>query len=116
MVDSPHLASPAPSMQTSAEDAKYKASSQLTMCGLCFLTGPCTDVKPPSSGFTCAEQAGFGKCDADFMQGFCDFSCGRCGTTGAVDVLPIIPYLKPVQLSYSCTKVTEGCFDLASGK
>lgn len=38
----------------------------------------CTDIPPPGNDFTCAQQAGWGKCDADFMIGYCDASCNRC--------------------------------------
>lgn len=38
---------------------------------------PCTDVAP-SAEYTCAQQAGWGKCGEDWMQGFCDASCERC--------------------------------------
>ena len=41
----------------------------------------CADVAP-SGGFTCAQQAAWGKCSADFMVagGFCAATCGRCGS------------------------------------
>lgn len=51
--------------------------------------GGCTDVKPPTSGFTCEQQAGFGKCGADFMQGYCDLSCRRC-TAGDISTHSIV--------------------------
>eukprot|EP01024_Parvocaulis_polyphysoides_P006403 TRINITY_DN1170_c0_g1_i1.p2 TRINITY_DN1170_c0_g1~~TRINITY_DN1170_c0_g1_i1.p2 ORF type:complete len:291 (+),score=64.28 TRINITY_DN1170_c0_g1_i1:46-918(+) len=43
---------------------------------------PCND-EPPKAGknekqYTCAEQKAFGKCDADFMLGFCECTCERC--------------------------------------
>lgn len=41
-------------------------------------TAPACDDVPPDTKFTCAEQAGFGQCDQDFMQGRCNISCGRC--------------------------------------
>ncbi|AUX47818.1 uncharacterized protein SOCE26_093420 [Sorangium cellulosum] len=40
--------------------------------------GTCTDT-PPDSRYTCAQQAGWGKCSETWMRGFCDRSCGRCG-------------------------------------
>jgi hypothetical protein len=52
------------------------------VCCLVTVAGPCADVPPPTSGFTCAQQAGFGKCGADFMVGYCDLSCRRCAKTG----------------------------------
>eukprot|EP01023_Acetabularia_acetabulum_P000960 TRINITY_DN10358_c0_g1_i10.p2 TRINITY_DN10358_c0_g1~~TRINITY_DN10358_c0_g1_i10.p2 ORF type:complete len:134 (-),score=28.12 TRINITY_DN10358_c0_g1_i10:79-480(-) len=42
----------------------------------------CNDNPPPSGDndtqFTCSEQKEFGKCDADFMLGFCECTCDRC--------------------------------------
>jgi hypothetical protein len=55
---------------------------------VCY-AGLCTDVKPPTSGFTCAEQAGFGKCNADFLQGYCDLSCHRCATKRGAHPKPL---------------------------
>ena len=43
--------------------------------------GPkCPDEYPPNvdTQFTCADQASFGNCDDDWMQGFCLLSCGKC--------------------------------------
>ncbi len=40
-------------------------------------TSMCTDT-PPDNNFSCAEQAGWGKCNESWMQGFCNQSCGRC--------------------------------------
>lgn len=37
----------------------------------------CEDVAPDSSG-TCKQQAEWGKCGADWMQGYCKSSCRRC--------------------------------------
>eukprot|EP01023_Acetabularia_acetabulum_P040509 TRINITY_DN3927_c0_g1_i3.p2 TRINITY_DN3927_c0_g1~~TRINITY_DN3927_c0_g1_i3.p2 ORF type:complete len:186 (-),score=47.89 TRINITY_DN3927_c0_g1_i3:271-828(-) len=40
----------------------------------------CTDIRPVSAPeFSCAEQATFGKCDKDYVQGYCNLSCNRCG-------------------------------------
>jgi hypothetical protein len=41
----------------------------------------CTDV-PPSSAYTCAQQAGWGKCEEPWMAGYCNATCGRCSSTG----------------------------------
>ena len=40
----------------------------------------CADTPPPYSDFTCAQQAGWGKCDEAFMRGYCELSCQRCAT------------------------------------
>ena len=46
----------------------------------------CTDELPPSvTGYTCADQAGWGKCDEPFMQGHCNLSCLRCLDDAAGD-------------------------------
>lgn len=37
----------------------------------------CTD-NPPDTQYTCAQQAGWGKCGESWMQGHCNYSCGRC--------------------------------------
>jgi len=37
----------------------------------------CSDV-PPSDDYSCAQQAAWGKCNASWMVGHCDKSCGRC--------------------------------------
>eukprot|EP01023_Acetabularia_acetabulum_P031788 TRINITY_DN2974_c0_g1_i3.p1 TRINITY_DN2974_c0_g1~~TRINITY_DN2974_c0_g1_i3.p1 ORF type:complete len:282 (-),score=67.14 TRINITY_DN2974_c0_g1_i3:276-1007(-) len=43
---------------------------------------PCNDEAPKAAKggvqYTCAEQKAFGQCDADFMLGFCECTCGRC--------------------------------------
>lgn len=45
---------------------------------------PCTDEYPFDDGYTCVQQAGWGKCNEDWMKGACDLSCGRCGNASAV--------------------------------
>jgi mannan endo-1,4-beta-mannosidase len=37
----------------------------------------CSDV-PPDDQYSCAEQAAWGKCEEDFMAGFCCMSCFAC--------------------------------------
>ncbi|MGK3969339.1 hypothetical protein WMF01_53195 [Sorangium sp. So ce1667] len=39
--------------------------------------GTCSDTAP-SSQYTCAQQASWGKCNESWMQGFCNRTCGRC--------------------------------------
>eukprot|EP01025_Chloroclados_australasicus_P061202 TRINITY_DN8005_c0_g2_i1.p1 TRINITY_DN8005_c0_g2~~TRINITY_DN8005_c0_g2_i1.p1 ORF type:complete len:972 (-),score=110.80 TRINITY_DN8005_c0_g2_i1:1194-4109(-) len=39
-------------------------------------TVKCTDI-PPNNYHTCREQRDFGKCAEPWMNGYCDFSCGR---------------------------------------
>ena len=40
--------------------------------------GGCCDDAPPTSTYSCQQQAAWGKCGEAWMAGFCDFSCGRC--------------------------------------
>eukprot|EP01026_Neomeris_dumetosa_P043749 TRINITY_DN3676_c0_g1_i1.p1 TRINITY_DN3676_c0_g1~~TRINITY_DN3676_c0_g1_i1.p1 ORF type:complete len:322 (-),score=31.74 TRINITY_DN3676_c0_g1_i1:282-1190(-) len=44
---------------------------------------PCRDT-PPDKDYTCAQQAKFGQCNADFMLegNYCAASCGRCKSQG----------------------------------
>ncbi|KAG2427679.1 hypothetical protein HXX76_012328 [Chlamydomonas incerta] len=61
-------------------------------CGACTTTGgsgggggtSCTDVTPPG-GYSCAQQAAWGKCGDGFMlpYGYCAVTCGRCSAAGA---------------------------------
>ena len=44
--------------------------------------GGCRDVPVPYSDFSCAQQKGWGKCGEYFMRGYCDLTCGRCGSEG----------------------------------
>ena len=66
------------------------AHSPALPAGLLTLLTPntgCADV-PPSADYTCAQQAAWGKCGADFViaGGFCAATCGRC--TGGVRPIP----------------------------
>ncbi|HXS16983.1 MAG TPA: hypothetical protein VN764_07330, partial [Polyangiaceae bacterium] len=46
----------------------------------------CTDEYPPSDdGYTCEEQAGWGKCNEDWLIDYCDLSCGRCGDAAGAE-------------------------------
>ncbi|KAJ3050402.1 hypothetical protein HK097_008637, partial [Rhizophlyctis rosea] len=42
----------------------------------------CTDVAP-SGGYTCAQQASWGKCDESWMNGYCQKSCNKCTSSGS---------------------------------
>lgn len=42
--------------------------------------GTCSDTPPSGSSYSCAQQAGFGKCGESWMKGFCNKSCNRCPT------------------------------------
>jgi hypothetical protein len=39
--------------------------------------GGCSDAGPPGK-YTCQQQKGYGKCNASFMQTYCNKTCGRC--------------------------------------
>eukprot|EP00798_Chlamydomonas_sp_ICE-L_P015129 gene15129-21185_t len=56
----------------------------------------CTDV-PPGMRHTCAQQKGFGKCEADFMieYHYCDETCGRppCDNETLMPVLVVEPVM-----------------------
>merc|ERR1712164_212082 len=43
-------------------------------------TEACVDEYPPDvdTQYTCEDQAGFGKCEENWMNGYCQFSCGKC--------------------------------------
>ena len=41
-------------------------------------TCACSDVPPPPGQYTCQQQAGWGKCSASFMAGYCCRSCHAC--------------------------------------
>lgn len=41
--------------------------------------GDCVDEPVPGDSYTCEDQAGWGKCDEEWMIGYCNLSCGRCG-------------------------------------
>lgn len=38
----------------------------------------CVDVYPYDDGYSCPEQASFGKCDESWLEGYCLLSCDRC--------------------------------------
>lgn len=51
------------------------------------MPGMCTDEPPPPGQYTCEQQAGWGKCNEPWMQGYCLASCGDC-PGACVDVPP----------------------------
>ncbi len=40
----------------------------------------CVDEYPYDDGYTCEQQAGWGKCDEIWLQCYCHASCNRCGS------------------------------------
>lgn len=57
----------------------------------------CPD-KPPDAIYTCRQQKAFGKCNASFMQNYCDNTCERCGRELAISTahlyqMPVLPSL-----------------------
>jgi hypothetical protein len=69
-------------------DAKVAGTAECRTLAPRARSTRCTDI-PPDARFTCAQQAGFKKCDADFMfpGAFCLKSCNRCGG-GCGDAAP----------------------------
>ena len=52
----------------------------------------CVDEPVPGDSYTCAEQAGWGKCDEEWMRGYCNLSCARCGDLVGADCgMPGVP-------------------------
>lgn len=58
---------------------KDKKEVDITVDGGDDLSGRCwcSDV-PPSGGYTCQQQAGWGKCGESWMKGYCCQSCYAC--------------------------------------
>ena len=42
--------------------------------------GECVDEYPYDDGYTCEQQASWGKCDETWLQCYCHVSCNRCGS------------------------------------
>ena len=69
----------------------------------------CTDVAP-SKDFTCAQQKAFGKCNASYLKGYCNRSCGRCrappatATRVAAPVATVAPAARPTCERSGCLK------------
>jgi len=66
-------------------------------------TCSCNDIAPDTT-YTCAQQAGWGKCDAPFLKGFCCKSCHAC--KGCAPAPPPLPGnctdVPPAPGTYSC--------------
>ncbi|KAJ3121215.1 hypothetical protein HK098_003892 [Nowakowskiella sp. JEL0407] len=45
-------------------------------------TGSCSDTAVPGDQYGCQQQASWGNCSKDYMQGYCAKSCNRCTATG----------------------------------
>jgi len=55
----------------------------------------CPDVSPPGRAYSCAQQAGWGKCGETWMRGYCNYSCKRC---------PLCADVAPPGSSYTCAQ------------
>ncbi|KAJ3121337.1 hypothetical protein HK098_003777 [Nowakowskiella sp. JEL0407] len=44
--------------------------------------GSCADTAVPGDPYGCQQQAAWGNCSKDYMQGYCAKSCNRCSATG----------------------------------
>lgn len=60
------------------EDADANDGSDMTALGGSGGAGGCGDVYPFDDGYSCEEQASWGKCDESWMEGYCLLSCDRC--------------------------------------
>jgi len=49
------------------------------------------DVLPPFSPASCAAQAAWGQCGAEWMQGYCARACGQCAEGPAIDCSVDVP-------------------------
>ena len=74
---------------SSSEYAKF-ASRELGNQSTPSPEGPCTDV-PPDDRYSCAQQAGWGKCDESWMKGLCNRSCDRCQTGDGTECIDVPP-------------------------
>jgi mannan endo-1,4-beta-mannosidase len=73
----------------------YRDDKQAATGGL----NACND-SPPSSDYTCQQQAEWGKCGEPWMQGHCDTACGRCSTQGSCND-------SPPSSDYTCQQQAE---------
>lgn len=63
------------------ESLKGKQGIDITVSGSdsIYITPRCwCSDKPPSGGYTCAQQSSWGKCDESWMKGYCCKSCYAC--------------------------------------
>ncbi|KAJ3046250.1 hypothetical protein HDV00_000062 [Rhizophlyctis rosea] len=58
-------------------------SSSSTPSSSSSSSSSCDDYYPYHDRYTCQEQASWGKCTMWWMGGYCNRSCGRCGTGSA---------------------------------
>lgn len=63
---------------------KSEPSVKVNILGAAHHAGPtqdscsCSDTPPPPGQYSCAQQAGWGKCGSSFMKGYCCRSCHAC--------------------------------------
>ena len=69
-------ACPSPRVQSASEEVPPLNLEEVFEAPGC--EGGCCDVAPPTSAYSCEQQAAWGKCGASWMAGFCFASCGRC--------------------------------------
>ncbi len=56
--------------------------------------GTCVDT-PPDALHSCAQQQAWGKCNRDWMSGFCCHTCDRCGEQGCAGLQSLFPQMPP---------------------
>lgn len=61
-------------------------------------SGVCIDVPPPPEGRpeTCATWFEMGECDYEWMQKYCDVTCGRCSGISQAEMLATVPVAEVV--------------------
>lgn len=83
----------------------------------------CSDIAPPPGQYSCAQQKGWGKCEASFMKGFCCKTCFECqsgcgklqaaGTLPTADRLARLQHIKITKVEFKANyKTGAGAFSL----
>lgn len=75
---------------------------------------PCTDTSPDTN--TCAQQKGWGKCTASFMQGYCCKTCFDCKTGCGSTPPPPPPPAPPTPPTPGCTDTSPDANTCAQQK
>lgn len=70
----------------SADAGKPSAEPEPTAPSADAAAADCIDEYPFDDGYSCEEQAGWGKCDEPWLMGYCQLSCDRCGEPTAEEV------------------------------
>ncbi|KAL0031693.1 hypothetical protein WJX79_001570 [Trebouxia sp. C0005] len=101
---------PAGACSDTPPNSQYTCAQQAGW-GKCTTAASCADI-PPNNQYTCAQQAGWGKCNEAFMSGFCAQSCNRC-SSACTDTPPNSQYSCQQQAGWGkCNEafITSGNF------